>query len=199
MKQLIPQNGVELVKDVTNGTDFFSSPYKTYENGNPAMQVMLQQKFDVKYSGAVGNSYQENTWGESVKLAGNGEYGTTRNAWEIVPEGTTWEQAVAHYAKFKNSCIWQIVSYNVEDILTEEQKAALDSGKTTLDAYRESMVVKNAKGEIVKDRANNLPMYTQEFFSTTQKSDIDLRRIESVDSSQLSGVKEEAAPNVSGQ
>jgi len=78
-----------------------------------------------------------------------------------------------------NCRIWKIISN--EPILTEELKAAIAVGRTTIDAIANNQRSRkvSANGELVDivDKRNNLPVYHLHGFSTTAEAheDVDLR------------------------
>lgn len=100
----------------------------------------------------------------------NQSYTSTRIAWVPVPENTTMEQVQAALAAKPNARLYTIMSHNLEDVLTDEQKAAVSAGLTTMDTLREKHVVKDREGNVVQP-----VQYKSVNFSETAVEDVDLR------------------------
>ncbi len=100
----------------------------------------------------------------------NQSYTSTRIAWVPVPANSTIEQVQAALDAKPNARLYVIISHNLEDVLTEEQKAAVPAGLTTMDALREKHIVKDREGNIVQP-----VQYKSVNFSETAVEDVDLR------------------------
>lgn len=104
------------------------------------------------------------------KLPAGKSFESTRITWIPVPQGTTLAQVEKELSKNPKARIARVISNNLEDVLTEEQKNAVATGLTTLSTLEEKHLVKDASGIAVSPR-----QYRQNFFSKTGAPDIDKR------------------------
>lgn len=104
------------------------------------------------------------------KLPAGQSFSSTRVTWIPVPKGTTLAQVEKELSRNPKARIARVISNNLEDILTEEQKNAVATGLVTLEKLEEKHVVKDASGNEVSPR-----QYRQNFFSKSGAPDIDKR------------------------
>jgi len=135
--------------------------------------AQIRQTVTTEYPSAIiGNSLmQGGLFAENeFELPAGKTFDSIRVTWIPVPAGTTVEAVAARLAALPNARIGQILSHKLEDVLTAEQKAAVDVGLTTMEVLRES--------HTVRDRDNNVvtPLqYKSTFFAANAVEDIDLR------------------------
>ena len=121
----------------------------------------------------VGNSLSDNLFGTEQFDLGDGQsFEQTRVTWIPVPLGATKEQVQAMLDKCPDARIYQILSG--EAILTEQQKAAIEAGLTSLEVFENSQMVKDSDGNAILDHNEEL-QYSAKFFAKAGKEDIDLR------------------------
>jgi hypothetical protein len=105
-------------------------------------------------------------------------YEQQRTALVKVPLQATKEQVEAKLRQLENPCIYRVMSYNVEDVLTEEQISAINQGisNKTFDDYKESLTAVYPEGDEKagqKILRNGMSFFRNTFFSDTAKADID--------------------------
>lgn len=108
---------------------------------------------------------------EQFDLPAGSEYTSTRVAWIDVPADTTVEQVQA--AIKADSCIYNIISFNLQDVLTDNQKYAISEGLQTEEFFEEKFRVRGKDGEELPGRA----IYKQNFGSVDFREDIDYRPV----------------------
>jgi len=108
-------------------------------------------------------------------------YESTRVTWISVPNGATEDQVKTALSKVNQDqgVIYQKISYNVLDVLTEEQIQAINSDSTELshiteEFFQEKYRVKRSDGTNTYELEGR-PMYKQNFFSAEPKMDEDYR------------------------
>lgn len=139
------------------------------------MQAQLRQVITTTYpSKRAGNSLSDSLgFTQDDFNFGDGQsFDSTRITWIDVPEGTTIQKVKELLKAKPQACIQRIISNNVEDVLTAEQKSAISRGLRTLDQYKESLVVKKQDGSALK----GAPQYRQHFFKAVATEDKDLRK-----------------------
>jgi hypothetical protein len=139
-------------------------------------QAQLRQVVTTTYpSKRVGNSESDSLFEIDAFDLGEGkEYTSERLCWLDVPNGTSKKKVEELLKANPKAKIWRKISYDVTDVLTEEQIGAMEAGITTREALEESKVVKDADGDVVDD--GNGPQYRQYFFSKDgMRADIDYR------------------------
>lgn len=135
-------------------------------------QAQVRQEVTTEYPAArIGNSGTIGLFDEDEFNLPEGQtYTSTRVAWFSVPAGTTEEEVNARLAKATNARIYRVYSNNLQDVLTDEQKAALASGIVTEQQLYDRHIVRDEKGETVKP-----VQFAANFFSAIGADDIDLR------------------------
>jgi len=171
------------------------SPH-AYKNGISSAQ--LRQVVKTTYpSIRVGNSRTSSLFAqEAFNLESGQAYESTRVTWINVPNGTTVEQVVAQLRNHPGARIYRVISNNVEEVLTDEQKQAVQAGLTTLATFEEKLRVRrtDANGNVVD--IEGPAQYRQHFFSTTAKADEDYRTITTPTSeSQTEATNQEVVTN----
>lgn len=135
--------------------------------------VHVMQTVTTNYpSGRGGNSMSSALFADD-KFGVGQSFDSERHCLIPAPKGATAKQAQALLAKLPTACIYRVLSYNVEDVLTEEQK---DFSQKTLDEYREDLVVKDANTD-EPILIGGKPQYRQLFFSDVAREDIDFRNV----------------------
>jgi hypothetical protein len=99
------------------------------------------------------------------------DFTSERVCWIDVPKGTTPEQVQTRIDKLPNAKIKRILS--MRPILSDNQKAAIAKGITTLDKIKASQTVSDENGEIVLWNGN--PQYKKLQPSWSGEEDVDLR------------------------
>lgn len=138
--------------------------------------AVLKQEVKSIYPAARGsNDKVSNIFGAEEFGTGQ-EYVNTRWAIIKVPKGVTPEQVQAKLAQFPNAKLYRILSLNVEDTLTQDQKDALESGLSgmTIEDYKNrNLVVHPETNEPIL--YNGQPQYRAIFFDAKGRGDEDLR------------------------
>ena len=96
--------------------------------------------------------------------------------WIDVPKGTTAEQVQARIDALPKARIQRILS--MKPILSENQKAAIEKGLTTLEEIAEKQTVKDAEGNVVLH--NGAIQYKKLQASWNGAEDVDLRTAKAV-------------------
>jgi hypothetical protein len=86
---------------------------------------------------------------EAFNIEGT-EYKSTRMAWVLVPSNVTKEQVEAMLATKPNARICKKYSNKLVDVLTDEQKYALNAGIVTKEQLQEKHVIKDSQGNVVQ-------------------------------------------------
>jgi len=142
-------------------------------------QAQLRQQVEETYGRRANNSrtdslFDDADFGEELTTQ---TYTTTRVAWINVPSSSTVESVAALLAAHPASRIYRILSFDVTDVLTDEQRAVWSNSSYDFDreSVIERMKVRDADGEIVLDPVYKCPMYRQSFFSKNGHEDLDYR------------------------
>jgi len=144
--------------------------------------AILKQKVTTvsTYPGAKhSNNMQQNPFAEQISSNDGAviENTETRVAFLDVPRTYTVEQVNAGLPA--NSVLYKVMSN--KPILTDNHQAAINSGKTTIDAIATSQVSRYGEGsanagKLILDKAHGfIPQYRKIFFWSSPKEDIDLR------------------------
>lgn len=127
--------------------------------------------------GKAGNSLNDSIFTNDAFGFGEGSsFEDKRVTWIDVPAELTKAEVEAQLKKYPNARLYKVLSYDINDVLTEEQKSAMESGLSskTLDDYKEALCVKNAEtGEVIMH--NGKEQYRTIGFSISGKEDVDLR------------------------
>lgn len=151
---------------------------KVEENSYKAgiYQAQLRQVVTTVYPGKrVGNSESDSLFElDSFDIPEGKEYTSERICWIDVPKGTTKTKVETLLKSLPKARIWRKISNDVMDVLTEEQKSAIESGITTLEDMQNSKVVRDENGDVVDN--GDGPIYRQNFFSKDGlRADVDKR------------------------
>jgi uncharacterized protein YuzE len=76
------------------------------------------------------------------------EYPSERHTLVAVPEGSDTNAVKGQIGKFKESCIFRILSNDIMDVIGTKNKAALDNSQTDLDILKARYVVRDGEGTI---------------------------------------------------
>lgn len=98
------------------------------------------------------------------------EYESIRVTWIGVPAGTTEEEVQKRIDALKNPRIYTVISHDVKDVMTDEQRAAILAGLTTEKAIAERTMVRDNSGAVVQPI-----QYKANFFATEAVEDVDRR------------------------
>ena len=173
----------EVTKSGIQIEDVFTSDFQK----EGTLSAQLRQVIEVKSfypSKKVDNNMQDNVF--SLDEFGFEEQEFTSNenrvAWMDVPVGTTTDQVAERIAKFKDACLYKVLSNT--PIITDNQQYAISQGLRSTDDFANTQVVrypdgtkkedKDVSGQIVLDKNGNV-QYRKVFFSSTKKEDIDNR------------------------
>lgn len=136
------------------------------------LQAQVRQTVRTEYPSArVNNSGTIGLFNEEeFDLAEGQTYESIRVAWFSVPVGTTEEQVQARLDKHPNARIYSVMSNNLQDVLTDEQKAALANGIVTEETLYNRHVVRDNNQQIITPI-----QFKANFFSAIGADDVDLR------------------------
>ena len=136
------------------------------------LQAQVRQTVITEYPSArVTNSGTIGLFNEEEFDLPEGQtYESIRVAWFSVPAGTTAEEVQARLDKHSNARIYAVYSNNLQDVLTDEQKAALSSGVVTEETLYNRHVVRDNNQQIVTPI-----QFKANFFSAVGADDIDFR------------------------
>lgn len=164
----------------------------TYKESIDSAQI--RQEVITRYpSMSVGNSLSESLFGiDEYGLEPGQEYKATRVTWLDVPKGTTAEQVEALLAANPNACIYGVYSNKVEDVMTDQQKAAVAQEIQTLEFFEDKLRIRDNNGNELEGPAQ----YRQYGFSKTQKADIDLRTFKGTGAKSTTAVVGENAQQI---
>jgi hypothetical protein len=114
-------------------------------------QAQIRQVVASIYPGKkVENSMSDSLFDvEAFNIEGT-EYKSTRMAWVLVPSNVTKEQVEAMLATKPNARICKKYSNKLVDVLTDEQKYALNAGIVTKEQLQEKHVIKDSQGNVVQ-------------------------------------------------
>lgn len=114
--------------------------------------------------------YQAQIRQRVVKLYPDGKYfEAQRVTWVDVPKGYSIEDVENELKKYPNACILRLTSYDINDILSNEQKFSIEKGTRTKEQYQSSLIVLTRDGEHV----NSQPTYAQNVFKKEFEEDVD--------------------------
>jgi hypothetical protein len=103
------------------------------------------------------------------------KYTSTRVTWIDTPPNETVESLQAKIANHPNARIQAVLSNKIEDVLFENEKAAIEAGLQTLEYFADKKRVKAKDGSELPGVAQ----YSNFRFSVTGEADIDLRTVKS--------------------
>ncbi len=127
----------------------------------------------VTYPCRVNNSKQDSLYtaeelGISSKIF---ESSSIRIAWVEVPLNAKAEEIEKRLNNNPNAKIYQIVSTNIEDLLTEGQIYNISEGILDIETVKESCILKNKEGNHIFD-SNGNQIYRKCFLSLKNQEDI---------------------------
>lgn len=112
---------------------------------------------------------------EEFKLEEGQKFQSERVAFIDVPLGVSVEEVQKRIDALPNAKIIRIMSD--KPILSENQKAAIDKGITTLEKIADRQMVRNSEtGELVLRKDTGKPFYSKKVFSPTGEADVDMRK-----------------------
>lgn len=145
---------------------------RTVNSKKGVNKAQLKQEVTKIYPATrVGNSESDSLFSTSEFGLQDGKtYKSTRVTLIDVPENATVAQVQAAIDSTK-ATLFNKYSYNIEDVLTEEQKQAISAGLTTLADFKDKLLVRNAEGKQIEGNAQ----YRQTFFKKEYVEDVDHR------------------------
>lgn len=153
----------------------------TYKAG--ILQAQLRQEVTTTYpSIKVTNSNSENLFSiDDFNLPDGKSYTSFRVVWSNTPTeingNPVTEETVRQILATKpNAKIYRQISYRVEDVMTVEQKQAVEAGLRTIAEFQDQLRVRrvNEETQEVED-IPGAPQYRQNFLSLVGKEDEDFR------------------------
>jgi len=160
--------------------------------------VLSQPVRTIYPSASAGNDKVDSLFG-SADFGDGQSYESKRPAIIKVPKGTAVAAVIAKIDALENPRIYRILSFNVEDVLTDDQKSMVAQGLSsmTMEQYKEDKAVKNGEtGE--KVLMDGKVQYRSLFFSTTPVEDIDNREVTATSRTTIAvseeAIVEEGAP-----
>ena len=162
------------------------SPF-TNDAGERIYNIELRQTITTEYT-SVGNNRQDGLFtADELGLEPRVEDSTRVAFMRVGSADPSWiDKTKKALASLPNARIYQILSHNVEDVLTAGQQWAIEDGRMTIADFEKKSAVPNTSPVI----------YRQAFFSKETTADIDFR--EAVDTVEESSKVEEVANPVNG-
>jgi hypothetical protein len=105
--------------------------------------------------------------GENKKF----ESESIRICWIEVPLDTTTADVEERLSKLPNANIYQIVSIDIDDLLTSSQRHNVEEGILNIATLKSKYALKDKLGKVVKDEFGN-QIYRNCYFSSEGKADI---------------------------
>ena len=174
---------MEVIKELTTDTGIVVQYGKvqvhkmnenTLEDGTKTFSATLKQDIVKTYPASrPGNSLSDGLF-ESEELGGEGQaFEQIRYTIVKAPEGATAEQVDAKLSAFPTACIYAILSNDIEDVVTDEQKRAMSTGLTslTIDDYKDRHEVQDREGNRYLD-GNENRQYRRWLFSLDWVNDV---------------------------
>lgn len=157
--------------------------------------AQLRQVVTTTYpSMSVGNSLSDSLFEiDEFGLPAGQSYEAIRVTWLDVPKGTTKEQVESLLQNLPNARIYATYSNNLEDVMTAQQKAAVEQGLQTIEFFEDKLRIRDSKG----NELPGVPQYRQYGFSKTAKADIDLRTVKN-SNTQVGAVAVESGQSLLG-
>ena len=179
---------MEVIKQVTGDSGIITQygkvvVHKMNENTLPdntkTFSATLKQDIKKTYPASrPGNSLSDGLF-VSEELGGEGQsYNQSRYTIVKAPEGATAAQVAQKLSAFPTACIYAILSNDIEDVITDEQKRAMETGLTSLslDDYKDRHEVQDKEGNHYLD-GNGNRQYRRWLFSQEWVEDIDNREV----------------------
>ena len=142
MKTIEKSNGVKLViNDLQVVTPLYSNEF----NGKMRVTAHLTQERETTYpaqnmSTGFGGGLFENVGGEPFK--------TKRNTLMVVPENMTIEDVKNQAALYPEATIYRIVTNDLDEVISEREKSAIEQGFITKESLKAKYVVRDAEGNV---------------------------------------------------
>ena len=143
-------------------------------------QAQIRQVITSTYPGKkVENSMSDSLFDiEAFNIEGT-EYKSTRMAWVLVPTNITKEQVEAMLASKPKARICKKYSNKLADVLTDEQKYALNNGIVTKEQLVDKHVIKDSQGNIVQPVQYSTGFFVNDY--TNHKESINANAFGDVD------------------
>jgi len=139
--------------------------------------AVLRQKVKTTYPASrAGNSMSDSLFAQNDFKAVGKEYINDRVTFIKVPLEATKETVQAKLDKLPDARIYRIMSSQLEDVMTDEQKKAIEEGisSKSMEEYEKTMKAINPEnGQPLMN--NGEVFYRALYFSSTNVEDIDLR------------------------
>jgi hypothetical protein len=138
--------------------------------------AVLAQPINTVYPAAQAGNDKADSLFDTADFGDGQSYASTRNAIIKVPKGTTVEQVQTKMDNLPDARIYRELSFDIEDVLTDNQKSMLAQGLSTmsLEEYKENKAVKNSETQ-AKVLVDGKVQYRSLYFAATAKADIDHR------------------------
>lgn len=167
-------NGITKTFSTISVDGINQSPY----NPNKFSAQVRQQVTTTYPAMRVGNSKTGGLFDLSEFNIPDGQsYTSTRVAWIPVPAGKTVEEVVAQLATRPDARIYREISFNLADVLTDEQIGAVNAGLTTMSVLEEKLRVRKVDTDGTISEIDGPRQYSQNFFNPTATADIDHRPV----------------------
>ncbi len=142
------------------------------------LAIVFQERV-TEYAAAKGGNELTDSLFASEDFGSGQTFDSKRTALVKVPKGKIQAEVEAKLKAFPDAVIYRILSNDIMDVLSEDQKAMLgNDGNKTIEEYKEDKSVKapNADGELeeILD-SNGRVQYRSLFYSSVAKEDIDYR------------------------
>jgi len=160
-------------------------------------QAQIRQVVTTTYpSQVVGNSATDSLFDiKEFKLKDGQSFSSKRVAWIPVPNGTSVEQVKKILSTLPRARIYRMISNELDDVLTEEQKQAHGSGLVDLETLENGRRVCDSNGDPVSPEQFFQNFFTKDYTSlseTDENGDYDYRTqkksVVAKETSLLSGV-----------
>lgn len=138
----IENNGIKIQLGTVEVVDVYTNKF---EGDREASSAHLSQERTVIYPASnLGTGF-----GKGLFESPEGEkHSQTRHSLVAIPVGIDVEKVVEKLKDFEESCLYRIVSNNIEDVIGEKVKAAIAQGLTDLETQKARFIVRDAEGNV---------------------------------------------------
>ena len=140
MKQIEKNNVVLVIEDLK-----VEKLYTSEFQGKMRTSAHISQERKVSYpSQNMGTGFGGGLF-ENVQ---SDPYVSKRHTLIVVPEGQTEESVQEQSKKFPEATIYRVVTNNIDDVVSEREKAAIESGLITKESLKPKYIVRDKEGNI---------------------------------------------------
>jgi len=145
--------------------------------GEYGTAALLKQEHVTIYPGARGSNSMQSGLFNDNEFGKDRIFTNLRYALVKVPDNATEQEISKRLEQFSNARIYRVLSNNVEDVLTSEQKIMMQQGRSTMtiESYKDKYAVRNKDGEAIPDAHGNM-QFGRNFFTHVIKADMDMRQ-----------------------